>query len=136
MKGGGTLSNSALLPTTAVLLGIHGIEEVVTKFADQDRFVGILAGALHMPPTAVFVLLQCAWIGALIALERRNVSARVQLGAVVAVALFELVHPIEALRRHAYVPGLFTSLLFPILMPLLAQKLKRATEGRRTMHKL
>jgi hypothetical protein len=103
VKRGGTLSKRALLPTTAVLLGMHGIEEVVTKFADHDRFVGILAGALRVPPTAVFVLLQCAWIGALVGLGRpHHVSSRLRTGVVWAVSLFELVHPIEAVRRHAY----------------------------------
>lgn len=122
MKRGGTLSKSALLPTTAVLLGVHGIEEVVTKFADQARFLGILAGALRVPPSAVFVLLQCAWIGALVGLGgRKHVSSRVRTGVVLTVILFELVHPLESVRRHAYVPGLFTSLLFPLLLvPLLA----------------
>ncbi len=98
----------------------HGVEEFMTHFYDTDTHTGAVFGALSELSNhgATFVIFQ-AMFGLLLVISfllilgerwRFNVLAIVGL-----VYIYELHHLYKAVVIGGYYPGLYTSLVFPVL---------------------
>ena len=102
----------ALVFISLFLFAAHGFEEYLGRFHTMDPLTLAIASLLHTSPTALFVGVQFLLGLLFLLLLSAKRSWRRPLLYVLGIAfLFELSHPLQAIRDQQLRAGLMTSLI-------------------------
>lgn len=98
----------------------HGIEEYLTFPYNRDPNFVIWGSYLHVSAQNTFLVSQAIWwialiIGVILIKKRVWILSQLAVLALAGIYLFELEHPINAVRMSSYYSGLITSIPLIIL---------------------